>query len=63
VKLIRQFSPDRVNTAIYTHGHVDHACGMPAIVADAQKNKVARRASWDIGQSRRVRSLQAHRGL
>jgi alkyl sulfatase BDS1-like metallo-beta-lactamase superfamily hydrolase len=31
-----------VNTAIYTHGHVDHACGMPAIVADAQKNKVAR---------------------
>ena len=42
VKLIRHFSPDRVNTAIYTHGHVDHACGMPAIVADAQKNKVAR---------------------
>jgi alkyl sulfatase BDS1-like metallo-beta-lactamase superfamily hydrolase len=42
VKLIRQFSPDRVNTAIYTHGHVDHACGMPAIVAEAQKNKVAR---------------------
>jgi len=29
VKLIRQFSPGRwVNTAIYTHGHVDHACGM-----------------------------------
>ncbi|MFZ2062614.1 MAG: MBL fold metallo-hydrolase, partial [Candidatus Binatus sp.] len=42
VKLIRQFSPERVNTAIYTHGHVDHACGMPAIVADAQRNKVAR---------------------
>jgi alkyl sulfatase BDS1-like metallo-beta-lactamase superfamily hydrolase len=42
VGLIRQFSPDRVNTAIYTHGHVDHACGMPAVVADAQKNKVAR---------------------
>src|SRR5579863_1217874 len=42
VRLIRQFSPERVNTAIYTHGHVDHACGMPAIVADAQKNKVAR---------------------
>jgi alkyl sulfatase BDS1-like metallo-beta-lactamase superfamily hydrolase len=42
VKLIRQFSPDRVNTAIYTHGHVDHACGMPAIVADAQKSNRAR---------------------
>ena len=42
VKLIRQFSPDRVHTAIYTHGHVDHACGMPAIVADAQKSNRAR---------------------
>jgi alkyl sulfatase BDS1-like metallo-beta-lactamase superfamily hydrolase len=42
VELLRKFSPDRVNTAIYTHGHVDHACGTSAIVADAQKNKVAR---------------------
>ncbi len=42
VNLLRQFSPDRVNTAIYTHGHVDHACGTPAILAEAQKNKVAR---------------------
>lgn len=42
VNLLRQFSPDRVNAAIYTHGHVDHACGTPAILADAQKNKVAR---------------------
>jgi alkyl sulfatase BDS1-like metallo-beta-lactamase superfamily hydrolase len=40
--LLRGFSPDRVNTAIYTHGHVDHACGMPAILAEAQKNHVAR---------------------
>lgn len=42
LKLLRQFSTDRVHTAIYTHGHVDHACGTPAILADAQKNKVAR---------------------
>lgn len=42
LELIRKFSPDRVNTAIYTHGHVDHACGMPAIAAEAQRNKVAR---------------------
>jgi alkyl sulfatase BDS1-like metallo-beta-lactamase superfamily hydrolase len=42
VRLVRQFSPDRVHTAIYTHGHVDHACGMPAIVADAQKSNRAR---------------------
>jgi alkyl sulfatase BDS1-like metallo-beta-lactamase superfamily hydrolase len=42
VEMLRRFSPDRINTAIYTHGHVDHACGTPAILADAQKNKVAR---------------------
>jgi len=42
LRLIRNYSPDRVHTAIYTHGHVDHACGMPAIVAEAGKNKVAR---------------------
>jgi alkyl sulfatase BDS1-like metallo-beta-lactamase superfamily hydrolase len=42
IELLRRYSPDRVNTAIYTHGHVDHACGMPALVAEAQKNHVAR---------------------
>jgi alkyl sulfatase BDS1-like metallo-beta-lactamase superfamily hydrolase len=42
LELIRRYSPDRINTAIYTHGHVDHACGMPAIVAEAQKNHLAR---------------------
>ncbi len=42
IDLLRRYSPDRVNTAIYTHGHVDHACGMPALVAEAQKNHVAR---------------------
>jgi alkyl sulfatase BDS1-like metallo-beta-lactamase superfamily hydrolase len=42
VEMLRRFSPDRVNTAIYTHGHVDHACGMPALADEAQKKKVAR---------------------
>ena len=42
VEMLRRFSPDRVNTGIYTHGHVDHACGMPALAAEAQQNKVAR---------------------
>jgi alkyl sulfatase BDS1-like metallo-beta-lactamase superfamily hydrolase len=42
VKLVRRFAPDRVNSAIYTHGHVDHALGMAAFVAEAQQNKVAR---------------------
>lgn len=42
LKVVRHYSPDRLNTAIYTHGHVDHACGMPAFVAEAQKNRTAR---------------------
>ncbi|SRR5579885_42309 len=42
LELLRKFSPDRVNTAIYTHGHVDHACGTPALLAEARKNNVAR---------------------
>ncbi|MGA2408999.1 MAG: alkyl sulfatase dimerization domain-containing protein [Candidatus Binataceae bacterium] len=42
VKLVRRFAPDRINSAIYTHGHVDHASGMAAFAAEAQQNKVAR---------------------
>jgi len=42
LQMVRKFAPDRVNTAIYTHGHVDHACGMPAFVAEAQHSRAAR---------------------
>jgi alkyl sulfatase BDS1-like metallo-beta-lactamase superfamily hydrolase len=42
VAMVRRFGPERINTAIYTHGHVDHALGMAAFVAEGQKNKVAR---------------------
>src|SRR5713101_7691129 len=42
VELVRKFAPDRINTAIYTHGHVDHACGTPAFVEEAQQRHVAR---------------------
>lgn len=42
IEMVRRHWPDRVNTAIYTHGHVDHACGMPAFAAEAQQNRVAR---------------------
>src|SRR5271165_1561083 len=38
VARVRRYSPDRINAAIYTHGHVDHVCGMPAFLAEAQKN-------------------------
>jgi alkyl sulfatase BDS1-like metallo-beta-lactamase superfamily hydrolase len=40
--MIRRFASDRIHTAIYTHGHVDHACGMTAFVAEAQRNRHAR---------------------
>ena len=42
VSMVRKFAPDRIHTAIYTHGHVDHACGMPAFVAEPQHNRWAR---------------------
>ncbi len=42
VRMVRRFAPDRINTAIYTHGHVDHALGMAAFAAEVQKNHVAR---------------------
>jgi alkyl sulfatase BDS1-like metallo-beta-lactamase superfamily hydrolase len=42
VALVRRFGAERIHTAIYTHGHVDHALGMPAFAAEAQKNRVAR---------------------
>ena len=42
VGLVRRFGPERINTAIYTHGHIDHALGMAAFIAEGQKNRVAR---------------------
>jgi glyoxylase-like metal-dependent hydrolase (beta-lactamase superfamily II) len=42
VELVRQYSRDRINTAIYTHGHVDHVSGMPAFVAEARNNRMSR---------------------
>jgi alkyl sulfatase BDS1-like metallo-beta-lactamase superfamily hydrolase len=36
VKALRGWSDDRVNTILYTHGHVDHVGGARAFVADAE---------------------------
>lgn len=42
VAMVRRFGPERINSAVYTHGHVDHALGMAAFIAEGQKNRVAR---------------------
>jgi len=54
LEVIRRYSKDRINTAIYTHGHVDHACGMPAFVAEAGPI-TSRALEWsDIARWRRA---------
>src|SRR5205814_4064122 len=32
---VRGWSPDRLHTAIYSHGHIDHVFGVPAFDAEA----------------------------
>ncbi len=34
--IVRKISPDRLHTAIYTHGHVDHAFGLPPFLEEAR---------------------------
>jgi alkyl sulfatase BDS1-like metallo-beta-lactamase superfamily hydrolase len=33
---VRAHTPDLVHTAVYTHGHVDHAFGLPPFLAEAE---------------------------
>jgi alkyl sulfatase BDS1-like metallo-beta-lactamase superfamily hydrolase len=35
---VRAWNPDPLRTAIYTHGHVDHAYGLPPFLREAQSN-------------------------
>ena len=35
-KAIRGWNTQRINSAIYTHGHVDHAYGLPPFLAEAE---------------------------
>ncbi len=39
---VRSFAKDRVHTAIYTHGHVDHAYGLPPFLREAESKGWAR---------------------
>ena len=33
---VRGFAPERIHTAVYTHGHVDHAFGLPPYLREAE---------------------------
>ena len=33
---VRAFAPERIHTAVYTHGHVDHAYGLPPFLEEAR---------------------------
>lgn len=33
---VREYAPDRIHTAVYTHGHVDHAYGLPPFLSEAK---------------------------
>ena len=35
---VRRFAAERVHTAVYTHGHIDHAYGLPPFLAEAETN-------------------------
>jgi alkyl sulfatase BDS1-like metallo-beta-lactamase superfamily hydrolase len=39
---VRHFAKERVHTAIYTHGHVDHAYGLPPFLREAESKGWAR---------------------
>jgi len=39
---VRGYAPERVHSAIYTHGHVDHAYGLPPFLAEAEAKGWAR---------------------
>ncbi len=38
-KAIRSWTDARIDTAVYTHGHVDHAYGLPPFLQEAEDNK------------------------
>ncbi|MFI5315106.1 MAG: alkyl sulfatase dimerization domain-containing protein [Myxococcota bacterium] len=41
---VRRYAKDRVHTAVYTHGHVDHAYGLPPFLREAESEQWARPA-------------------
>ena len=42
VEAVRKWSPDRFNTLVYTHGHIDHVGGAGAFIDDAASRKDSR---------------------
>ena len=61
---VRAIDPAPVRAAIYTHGHADHAFGLPPFLAEATREGLAAAADRGApGRRRALRSLSRHRGL
>ena len=41
VESLRTWSTDRIDSLVYTHGHIDHVGGSGAVVADAERRDFA----------------------
>jgi glyoxylase-like metal-dependent hydrolase (beta-lactamase superfamily II) len=39
--ILRRWSPHRLHTAVYTHGHIDHVFGVPVFEEEAEAEGVA----------------------
>ena len=55
---VRRWSASRLDTAIFTHGHIDHVFGVELYEAEARTNRGGRRREW----SRTRRSRRASSG-
>ena len=43
---IRRWTPERLDTAVYSHGHIDHVFGVPVFEAEAAERGGRRRGCW-----------------
>ncbi len=61
---LRRWSPSRLNTAIYSHGHIDHVFGVPVWAAESAGAGVARTGGGGPrGAARPLRPLHPDRRL
>jgi glyoxylase-like metal-dependent hydrolase (beta-lactamase superfamily II) len=65
--LVRSVDPAPIFAAIYSHGHADHALGLPPFLAEARGGAGRGRVSWGIAtwppRFARYRRTNAYNGL